>query len=562
MSIARWGYWFFVGSIFACIAVWAFVPQLNVYGETYLVLIALGLIGLALWLFFSLERIKLWFKQRSTQFLLSLSVMALMSCVILGGINWIAVVQNKKIDLTVNKLHTLSDQTQGILKTLENPVRIRVWTTNLEAFSPNIDFKGMLENYRTAAPDKIEVEVKNPNEFITEANEDQIKRNNIIIVRELKSGRESRIESFSDSKGEEQVTNAIINATKGRKKQICFVVGYGQASLENREPQGLSFLKESLKGSNYDTQEIVLSNLESIPHECELLANVGPRNAPVDRDMKMISNYLSRGGRMLLLAGPRSPLAWKSQFKDWGVQVRQDMVLDRMRRDNPILVQTQNYSREIGVTEGFSAITIFPEASSISVTEEPADGMIIKTIVSSEAHTYTKSGDINTIKNIRPGAGDMQGPLPLGVYLEKSLVDEAEVSPEKPSSDEQTSIQWNNWSLITSANAQEMDELIEDAAANAEKVAGPNSKVIIFSNDLFVVNGVIGQGGNMDLFVNSVNFLLGDDALMGIRPRDLRQTFLRVTPQDMRMVVGFFLIAAGLFLVFGIKAARRKSAMA
>lgn len=557
------------------IAIWSFVPALNAYGVTYLVLAGLGVVGIGLWIFFSLDRVGLWFKQRSTQFMLSLFVMALMSFVILGGINWVAVVKNEKIDLTANKLHTLSTQTLGILDKLENPIRVRVWTTNLEVLSPNIDVKGLLENYRMAGDGKLEVEIRNPNEFMGEATEDQIRRNNVFIVKDLKTGRESRIENFSDSKGEEQLTNAIINATKGRKKQICFIGGYGQPSLDNRDPQGISSLNESLESSNYETREIVLSNIESIPKECEMLANIGPRNVPVERELTMLRDYLNAGGDMLALMGPRSPAVWKMFFKDFGVEIREDLLLDRLRRDNPVLVQTQNYSQDVNVTEGFNAVTIFPEASSIQVPGDlHKEGVSVRTFVSTEAHVYSKKGEINSIKNIRPSASDLQGPIPLGVLIERSLANQVEVAPEKPTSDgAYFKFQWPE--LIASAQAQEAPEGFDLAQAQAAFDLGEaasdeppeiknanQSRVILFSNDLFVVNGIVGQGGNMDLFLNSVNSLLNDESLIGIRPRDLRQTFLRVTPQDMRMVVGFFLIAAGLFLVFGIKAARRRTTMA
>jgi ABC-type uncharacterized transport system involved in gliding motility auxiliary subunit len=564
MSIAHIGYWLFVGSVFAIIGVWAFVPLLNVYEVTYLVLLGLALVGLGLWFFFSLDRIRFWFKQRSTQFMLSLLIMAVMSLVILGGINWIAVVQNKKIDLTANKLHTLSSQTLGVLSKLESTVRIRVWTTNVEAISPNIDVKGMLENYRLAGKGKIEIEVRNPNQFMNEANEDQIRRNNVIIVKDTKTGRESRVENFSDSKGEEQITNAIINATKGRKKQLCFIAGYGQPSIESREPTGLSFLKESLENSNYETREIVLSNVENIPKECELLANVGPRNVPVERELKMIRDYLNAGGEMIALVGPRAPRVWKEFFKDVGVHVREDLLLDRFRRDNPVLVQTRNYASDVNITDGFNAVTIFPEASSIQVPSDLSGSKVsVRAFVSSEAHVYTKAGEINSIKNIRPAPSDRQGPIPIGVLIERSVGNEAEIAPEKPTSKEGAFYKFRLPELIPSAHAQDgMDSMAQEGSGESKEAPKNQSRVVLFSSDLFVVNGIVAQGGNMDLFLNSVNSLLGDESLMGIRPRDLRQTFLRVTPQDMRMVVGFFLIAAGLFLVFGIKAARRKTSLA
>ncbi|MEO5667883.1 MAG: Gldg family protein [Bdellovibrionota bacterium] len=570
MSVAKIGYWLFIGALFGNVVIWAFVPALGIYGASYLVLLGLALVGLALWVFFSLDRLVNWLKLRSTQFGLSLAVMAVMTFVILGVVNWVAVSKNFKKDLTSNKLHTLSDQTQTIVKGLKEEVRVRIWTTDIARMSEGVDMRGFFENYREIAGEKLKIEIRNPNEFSAEAEGDKIRRNNVIVVKAMTSGREARIENFSDAKGEEQLTNAIIQATKGRKKVVCFVSGHGQPALESTEPQGLSTLKESLEKSNYESRDVNLLNSEKIPAECELIANVGPRKAPVDKEKLMLKNYLAAGGSMIALVGPRASKEWHDAFKDYGVEIRQDLVIDPFRPDNPIFVGTTNYARDVSVTEGFRLNTVFPEASSIHVPTEasPDTSLSIRTFVSSEARTYSKVGEIAQIRNIRPGPGDLHGPLPIAVLIEKTISNEVETSPSKPlkvapKPKSDGALNRIVEGIVPSAYAQEGD--VPDPMGEtppADAAPKKAERVILFSNDLFVVNGVIANGGNNDLFMNSVSYLLQDSELIGIRPRDLRQTFLKLTNQNLRQVWGFILIVAGLFIVFGIKAARRKAVLA
>jgi ABC-type uncharacterized transport system involved in gliding motility auxiliary subunit len=560
MPIAKFGYWLFIGALFGNIVVWAFIPSLGMHAATYLVLLALSLVGLALWFFFSLDRIVQWFKRRSTQFGLSLALMALMSFLILGFINWVAVKQNVKKDLTANQLHTLSDQTRRILAQLDDEVVVRVWTTNVNRISSNIDMQGFLENYRMAGNGKVAIDIRNPNEFSAEAELDQIRRDNVIVVRTAGAGREARVENFSDSRGEEQLTNAIVQATKGQKKMLCFVSGHGQASIENSEAQGLSAFKDALEKSNYDSREILLANEESIPEDCELLANMGPRNPPLERELKLLQDYLSAGGTMLALVGPRASVQWREFFKAYGVEVRQDLLIDPLQQSNPIFVSTRNYAQDVEVTRDFALTTVFPEVSSIKVPMQVEDPRLsVRTFISSEARSYAKRGEIQGITNIRPSSGDLRGPVPIGVFIEQSLKDMSEINPDIPAAGSEQS-RLNDWkwpSLIASAQAQGMDDFDDEELAQ-----GPTLRAIVFSSDLFAVNGVVAQVGNMDLLLNSVNFLLKDEELIGIRPRDIRQTYLSLTHQDIRKVWGFILITAGLFLVFGIRAARRKAVLA
>jgi len=537
MSIAKFGYWLFIGALFGNVFIWAFVPSLGMYTVSYLVLLGLAVVGLGLWVFFSFDRLVSWLKLRSTQFALSLGVMALMTFTILGFVNWLAVTKNVKKDLTANRLHTLSDQTRSVIDSLDEPVRVRVWTTNIALMSDGVDMQAFFENYREIGGDKLTIEIRNPNAHTAEAEADQVRRNNLIIVKAMKSGREARVETLSDVKAEEQLTNAIIQAAKGVKKIVCFVSGHGQPSLDNPEPQGLSLLKETLERSNYEPRELVLVNNDKVPADCELLAVVGPRNVPLEKEITLLKAYLETGAPMIALIGPRASKVWREFFKGYGVEVRQDILIDPYSPEAPTYVATGNYARDVRVTEGFNLLTLFPESSSISVPTESSDeNLSIQPFVSSEARSYAKAGAVGSRIDVRPSGSDLRGPIPIAVLIEKSL-ESKEAAPE------------------VSEAADVPDPMGEETQDDNEK----KQRMILFSNDFFVVNGIVSKVGNSDLFMNSVSYLLQDAELIGIRPRDLRQTYLTLTAQNERQVTGIILIVAGLFMVFGIRAARRKA---
>ncbi len=589
MKLSKIGFSLFISALFGNIIVWAFIPAWGASGLAYPILLGAALLGLILWVVFSADRLKIWIKQRGTQFGLSLAVMALMTFFILGFVNWLAVwattEKGWKKDMTASQLHTLGDQTVKILEGLSENVLVRVYSTNVARISSNLDVRKFLENYQSASKGKLKLEIKNPNEFSTEAQEDKIQRDNIIIVRALGSGRESRVENFSDNKGEEQLTNAIIQAIKGQKKTLCFISGHGQPSISDAGPQGVKVLKDALESSNYTVKETVLVSVEKIPEECELLANIGPRNSPLDREMKMIEDYILKGGSIVSLLGPRAPKEWKMVYEKYGIEFRKDLLVDPYRQQNPVVIETRNYARDVDVTESFSLATLFPETTSIRVPMQSKEGLLVKTFVSSETRSYAKAGDIKSLKDIRPSNSDIKGPIPIAVLIEKDLKTVAEKTPEKPTTDgpgdNQGSLNFDKFNLkkyfeiIPTAHAQDShgsadldSEVMGGMMDGDEMGAGQDptspkevdkSRLIVFSNDLFVVNGVIKNAGNLDLFSNAVNYLLQDKDLMGIRPRDIRQTYLEITVQDIRKVWGFVLIVAGLFVVFGVKAARRKS---
>ena len=562
----------FLGSLFGELVVWGFLPSLWIMQWPQMVLLGLAAAGLIVWGVFSLDRILLWAKKRSTQFGISMVITAVMSLVILGSINWWATQNNSKIDLTEKRLYTLSDQSLKVARELKEDVTIRVWTRAIDRMSANIEMRKWLENYQTAARGKIKIEVMNPIDDRVNSEKDGIKRDNVIIIRSA-SNREARIESFTDTKGEEQITNGIIQVVKGAgKKMVCFLTGHGELSTSNNEPEGLSKIKQRMTDSNYDSKEITLASESSVPKDCEALVIVGPKGEPAEREAKVIKAYLDAGGKGLGLFGPGTPQAWKQITADYGVEIEQNLIIDP-RVQPPIAVATKNYSQDVDITKSFALMSLFPEVSSVKVpTSNSYNGADIKTFVSSEAMTFTKMGNLKSLKEIIPRNTDKRGPFPIAVLITKPVAAVADASKlpavpakeekKKPATPPPAGHGFNWHKLVNEAQAQDPHAGMDGGGEEPPAKDGPKAQknemsFILIGNHTFPVNGVVNQYGNMDLFLNSISFLLKDQDVIGIRPREIRQATLDLTVEGLRKVYATILMLAGLFIVGGIRASRR-----
>ncbi|MBS1985509.1 MAG: GldG family protein [Bdellovibrionales bacterium] len=578
MKLGRVASYLFLGSLFAVVVVWGYLPRVWLMGWPQLALLGLSAAGLVGWFVFSLDDLRQWLKKRSTQFALSLVVMAIMSVLLLASVNWLASTYNVKRDVTRNKLHTLSDQTKSIAAGLKENITIRVWSSAVERMAANVDMKRFLENYELASKGKIKVEIKNPIEDAPGAKADAVKRDNVIIVRSA-SGRESRVESFNDSKGEELITNAIVQAIKGQKKMVCFVSGHGELSLGDSDAQGLSILKSNLSDSSYEVREVLLATSEKLPADCEAIVVVGPRSEAVEREMKMLHAYLAQGGKMLALLGPGTPAGWRKFANEYGVNVRSDLIIDP-RVKPPFAIATKNYAQDVDMVKSLgSRIVIFPETSSIDVASKPRDGETVKTFISSENYTFAKTGDLKNVTTIRMLGTDLRGPLPVAVLVQKTIHAAAApdkpmpVKPGKPAAKEgKAPSAFQRVLGISSAYAQGVDDdadehmpaesvpgAVPTPAKDGPKDTKTEMSLIVLSNHNFAMNSFVTQVGNMDLFLNSINYLLKDQDLMGIRPREISQAALELTNENLRQVYATVLLLAGGFLFGGILAKRRKS---
>lgn len=592
--LADVGFWLIISSVLGSISIWSFFPRLGVSGIPYFIFLGLMFVGAILWFVFSIDRIKVWIKKRSTQYVLSLLVMAICSLVLIGFLNWGSVQLTEKShwykDYTKAQLYTLSDQTIEVLSTLKEKVSLQVWTTNIQSMGETRDMKTFLDAYQGNSKGKLTLEILNPQAKFAEATKLNIKRNNIIVIKALESNREIRIENFEEKKGEEQITNGLISALRGQKKTACFLAGYGGPLLDVKDAEGLSFLKEDLESSSYQILEVTLGTVEKMPPACELILLVGPRGAPNERDVKMIKESVEAGTPMAAFIGATSHKGWKELTKEYGITVRDDMVINPLRPNSPQMVDTANYARDIEIVKNFRLRTTHFGVSSLILPMQAKSGdSVIRAFVSTEPMAYAKKIDLTRSKNldIRRSPDDLSGAMPIAALFERridatipdpSINPTPKTAPDKIKSlpvkkEEPKKTSWLERLLdmmVPAAQAQEGHEGHEgmpdsDMSFNEEApsaAATPGKKmmrIVVFSSDLFVSNALIEQGGNRDLVLNSISYLLQDSGTLGIRPRDIGEVRLAIKPYDDRKVFGaLFLVSLG-FMFFAVRAAGRRS---
>jgi ABC-type uncharacterized transport system involved in gliding motility auxiliary subunit len=65
-----------------------------------------------------------------------------------------------------------------------------------------------------------------------------------------------------------------------------------------------------------------------------------------------------------------------------------------------------------------------------------------------------------------------------------------------------------------------------------EAKEGPEARIVVVGDADFAANQLIGEFRNRDLFVNSVNWLLGDVEAISIRPGEVRASRLSLSSQQ------------------------------
>lgn len=278
---------------------------------------------------------------------LHLIAQAFLFITLFAGLNYLAVNYAWRFDLTENRSHSLSPETQGYLKNLTKPVRVIVTLTedseNEEVVQAYRDVSGLLREYVFATagnnPGKISVEFIDVYQRRRDAEALGIDQPNTILV--LCEGRprvvkldelyEVRNQTKQAFRGEQALTAAILDVASPSKKKIYFLTGHGEMDLDDVSPdRGLSSLEAELVARNFGVQSLDLTLNKKIPDDAAVIVIAGPQGRFDPIEEELLRQYLSnRAGRVLALLAPGYPPGLDDLFYEWGVLVDDVLIYDR-----------------------------------------------------------------------------------------------------------------------------------------------------------------------------------------------------------------------------------------
>lgn len=324
----------------------------------------------------------------------------------IGGAIGLAILLNSFIathsshlDLTENQLYTLSSQTQQILKTLNQPLKVWVFTNTK---TPNSDelltaykLRSSQFSYEFVDPQSPAAQrfnVQTGGEIYIETG------NNKTFIQSLNPRQELK---------ETEITSGIERALSG-PEQIAWLQGHGEPS-----PQSWSEAQRAIRNKNYRIQPLILAQ-QPIPKATKVLAWIGAQKPLLPTEVTAIDKYLANGGRLLLLADPKAQLGADSLLQKYGITLADRLI--RSQSDQRIgngAIVTDYGDHPIG--QNFEQnLSLFPVARPISwkpIAEQATIPILTTTKDSWSAPTNSPA--------TQPFSSsiDQRGPLTLGVAI-------------------------------------------------------------------------------------------------------------------------------------------------
>lgn len=335
------------------------------------------------------------------------------------------------IDLTSQKLYSLTDTTKEFVKTMDEDVTIYVLVN--EAGQDTLVGQ-TLERYDDLS-DHITVEYVDPTvnpRFHQQYTDSSISMNSLIVVSEKRSkvidagdlyastiDYETYTSTTTGYDGEGQITSALAYVISDDTPVIYMTEGHGEYSLSTNFTDGLIKL-------NADYETINLMNYDTVPEDASCLLINGPLSDFSTDDKDKVIEYLERGGNVVAVTAytDADMTNFEAILAYVGLEVAEGMVVEQDKEyyyQNPFyLLPDVSYSTY--TADMYNSYYAFaPFARGIRIVDEEAEGMSYTTFMETSDEAFSKGNLSNSSDMKYEEEEDVMGPFGIGIKAVKEV---------------------------------------------------------------------------------------------------------------------------------------------
>lgn len=486
----------------ATVGLYIYEQQLNLPVQISLTLI---IAGLALFAFLDPDRVRRAMTGRQARYGSNALVLSLAFIGILGVINYLAYNNDKSWDLTEDKQFTLASETVDVLNKLPSEVKARAFYT---ARSNKETAENLLGRFKQSSNNKFDYEFIDPEENPLAAEQANVTQDGTIVL--VMGDRQQAARSAS----EQELVNSLVRLMNPEAHSIYFLTGHGEYSPDESGDQGFSTVKRTLEGKNYTVKTLNLLATNQIPEDAKLLVIAGPRSPLSQAEIDQITAYQQKGGSLILMEEP-TPISNVPLSEDlfvsylansWNIVLSDDIVVD-LTSQQPFAPYAASYGSHAITTPIQRTSTQFPTARSVRAGTEGGAGISLVELVLTAQQSWAETslqGIVEGQSQIQFDEGaDVPGPAPLAV-----------------------------------------------AAENLENKA----RTVVFGDADFVIDANFSAYANSDLMINAVDWAVGQEDLINLTPKNNTQRII-TPPQNAFMnllFLGTVILLPGLALIGGI----------
>ncbi len=337
-----------------------------------------------------------------------------------------------EIDISAQKLYTLSEQTLNVLDQLEEDLTVYVIVSS----GNEDDILTKTLNQYEAYSSHIKVEMIDPDlkpTFVSQYTSDSLSQNSLIIV----CGEQSKVISYDDIyeqtidyttyqyqttafDGEGQITSAITVLTSDDVPVMYTLQGHNELEIS-------SDLQTLIDKENIKVEELSLLTCDEVPEDCAILLILSPTEDLSEDDAEKISDYMEDGGKAVIVSyfSTEDMPYLDSVIAEYGIGLSDGVVLEEDSNyyayQNPTYlvpeIEDTDYTADL-LTGNYLVLT--PIMQAVKTLTSADDTMSIIPLLTSSSTSYEKDDPANMTTYEREDEDEL-GPFSLAVAVEKTV---------------------------------------------------------------------------------------------------------------------------------------------
>jgi hypothetical protein len=400
-------------------------------------------------------------------------------------------------DITRSARNTLSAATLGTLRQMQGPLRVTAYAVRQDASGANVHkmIGERVRAYQRAKRD-LELQLIDPREQPKLAAEAGLRSPNALVIEYQRRSEQIPLGDFN----EQNFANALVRLLRGANNLVLWLDGHGERRLDGLANHDLGSFGHQLRQKGFSVSSINLGLAQEVPVNATLLVVTQPQVDLQPAETAKLLAYLNRGGNLLWLIDTEPLRGLQPLAEKLGLVLTPGTVVDPAlapRSGPPVFAVAANYARH-PVVGTLQYNTLFPHARQIGADD--GAGWRVTPLIDVAPRGWVETGKLDT-KPVFDKSRDFPGPVNVASAFERTVGDREQ-------------------------------------------------RVIVVGTGHFLSNSFIGNGGNLALGLGMLNWLAGDDALVGIDARPAADTQLEIDSMQLYLIA--FVVLLLLPLAFAV----------
>lgn len=408
-----------------------------------------------------------------------------------------------EVDWTANQRNTLTDASVQQLAAMPDPIKVYVFAPSGADTRRAIETD--LDKYRREKAN-IEIEFVDPS-----VSPQKVREFNITFVGQVVVEYQGRRETLTATT-EQAITTAFQRLAYSGEQWVVFLEGHGERSTVEGTPSAYSRFATALREKGLKVQPLNLVSNPKVPDNTSTLVIASPTSKLFEGEIKLIQEYVDRGGNLLWLADPDFPAGLEPLAAQLGIEWQNGYAIlpeyQVLGTGHPGFFAAVGYPPN-PVTQGLEMVTLFPLVRSL--TTAAPDGWTAQPLLQTSEAAWLETGNIEA-GEVALDPADIPGPLTIGATLTRSY------TPPK------------------------------EAGAAEDPKPQPQRIALIGDAD-FLSDAYLGELGNQQLGLNLVQWLASRDAQLNIDIPKAPDTALFLPGWATMLIAGGFIVLLPLLLL-------------